>query len=78
MKLYKRKYRRKNQIRSRKKKKKIVIKILYLLKADIRKKRLSFGHCPKGVQPESKSFKVVLLSPILTTFWTLPFFIFIL
>ena len=24
-----------------------------------------------GVQPESKSFEVVLFSPILTTFWTL-------
>ena len=38
------------------------------------KKRLSFGHCPKGgegVQPESKSFEVVLFSPSLAFFWTL-------
>ena len=38
------------------------------------KKRLFFGHCPKGgggVQPESKSFEVVLFSPILTFFWTI-------
>jgi hypothetical protein len=39
------------------------------------KKRLSFGHCPKrgggGVQPESKSFEVVLFSPILNFFWTI-------
>ena len=35
--------------------------------------RLSFGHCPKGwgVQPESKSFEVVLFSLSLTFFWTL-------
>ena len=35
------------------------------------KKRLSFGHCPKGsgVQPESKSFEVVLFSPLLDTKW---------
>ena len=35
------------------------------------KKRLSFGQCRKGwgrVQPESKSFEEVGLSPILTTF----------
>ena len=39
-----------------------------------KKKRLSVGHCPKGgggVQPESKSFEVVLFSPSLTFFWTL-------
>ena len=36
-------------------------------------KCLSFGQCPKGggeVQPESESFEVVFLSPILTNFWT--------
>ena len=31
-----------------------------------KKKGLSLGHCP-----ESKSFEVVLFSPILTLFWTL-------
>ena len=43
-----------------------------LLKEAI-KKCLSFGHCPKGggVQPESKSFEVVLFSPSWTFFWTL-------
>ena len=36
------------------------------------KKRPSLGHGPKGgVQPESKNFEVVLLSPILATFQTL-------
>ena len=39
--------------------------LLVQLREDIRKKRLSFGLCPKGgggVQPESKSFEVVLFS----------------
>ena len=45
-----------------------------LLRENIRKKScflLDIFQKAGGVQPESKSFEVVLFSPILTLFWTL-------